>query len=583
MRSDGDDPIAATALLLGDSAASAGTRIVRAATLTADDTIAARNGATVVHWPVRELSAAPTLQGLTVQRTTWVAALGRDTAALAPRVGEPIGWWADGSPAVWRERLGRGCMLQVRAALPVAGDQTLSLSAQAWLAALLTSCDAPSSHRASGTGVADRRAIRAHRFDGHRDPPIDARAVARRGRAAAGRTGAAAPPAEDGMTPLQLLARLDRVRASLRALMLGSIATWALSAGSLALAICAVLRLAAGGPSMMVAWLVAAITSASVAWWRVRREQPSQVGTLDAALWVEAQAPDLRYSLVTLAEQPRVSDTDPLHARLATFTASTRWQDAVDAALRQRRTQLAGRAAAAVVAFALAAYPWSTRRAAAGTADRPVTAIAAPASAPGRVQASVHLLPPVYTGRGERALEFGQTVTAITGSVIRIDAAGARDRATLVVQESSDSGASAAKPVNTAPRADGWRGDVRIGSVPLALRLRDAVGERWLLVTPVADSAPIATMLQPDADTVVIDTTAKIRVAGTVHDDIGLRDARVEYIVSSGGGRAVHLPQRRAGRAEGGAGTRRDAGCDTRPGRPGDQAGGHAPRPHHRA
>jgi hypothetical protein len=39
-------------------------------------------------------------------------------------------------------RVGEGCILQMDATLPVAGDVTLSLSAQAWLAAALASCDA---------------------------------------------------------------------------------------------------------------------------------------------------------------------------------------------------------------------------------------------------------------------------------------------------------------------------------------------------------------------------------------------------------------------------------------------------------
>ena len=46
----------------------------------------------------------------------------------------------------------------------------------------------------------------------------------------------------------------------------------------------------------------------------------------------------------------------------------------------------------------------------------------------------------------------------------------------------------------------------------------------------------MATLVLPVADTLVSDTTATIRFTGTIHDDLGLRDARVEYIISSGGG-----------------------------------------------
>jgi Aerotolerance regulator N-terminal len=149
VRADGDDPIAATAILLGDSAAPAGSIVVRAVALSRDDSAAARGGATVVQWPARSTSAAPVLRGITVGRTTWVAPLDRDTLAAPRRTAQAIGWWADGTPAVWRERVGRGCIVQVRAALPQAGDQTLSLSAQAWLTALLGACTPPSARTSS--------------------------------------------------------------------------------------------------------------------------------------------------------------------------------------------------------------------------------------------------------------------------------------------------------------------------------------------------------------------------------------------------------------------------------------------------
>lgn len=140
VRADGDDPVSATALLLGDSVARAGTVIERRSTLSADDQRMASTGATIVHWPARAASGAPMLQGITVGRTTWVAPLQRDSSA-APSDARAIGWWADGSPAVWRRDAGEGCVLTVRAALPIAGDHALSLAAQAWLRALVTACD----------------------------------------------------------------------------------------------------------------------------------------------------------------------------------------------------------------------------------------------------------------------------------------------------------------------------------------------------------------------------------------------------------------------------------------------------------
>lgn len=141
-RAEGDDVIAATAVLLGDSVAPRGTIIERHAATTAEDSAAARNGATVIHWPVRNMTGSPSLAALTVGRTTWVAPLSRDATSV-PVTGRAIAWWVDGTPAAWTTDVGSGCVVEVRAALPTAGDQTLSLGAQAWLAALVTVCDGP--------------------------------------------------------------------------------------------------------------------------------------------------------------------------------------------------------------------------------------------------------------------------------------------------------------------------------------------------------------------------------------------------------------------------------------------------------
>jgi hypothetical protein len=140
VRAEGDDAIAATAALLGDSVAAAGSIIERRDALTADDSAAARSGGMVIHWPTVSMTGSPTLAALTVGRSTWVAPLARDTVS-AVATGRAIGWWADGTPAVWTATHGTGCIVHVRAALPASGDQTLSLGAQAWLAALVTSCD----------------------------------------------------------------------------------------------------------------------------------------------------------------------------------------------------------------------------------------------------------------------------------------------------------------------------------------------------------------------------------------------------------------------------------------------------------
>ncbi len=338
------------------------------------------------------------------------------------------------------------------------------------------------------------------------------------------------------MTPHQLASRLDQLRASLRTLAIGDVAVWTLAALGSLLAIGALARVLLGVPAIGIVWAVAISGAVAVGGWRWRVLQPARLALLDAALWAESQAPELRYALVTLAEQQPVNDADPVQRRLADFTASTPWQQNVGRAMGGRRAAVLRRLAAAVLLVAAGIYPWRARPIAANVAPALRVERDTTAPPPGRVMAEAVLVPPAYTGRPERGLAFGQTVSALVGSLIRIDAIGAQGNATMLVQESSDSGAGTPRAVTTAPRDGGWRGDVRIGTAPIAVRLRDAAGERWLLVTPVADSAPVATLVLPASDTLVFDTTARIRVSGTIHDDLGLRDARIEYIISSGGG-----------------------------------------------
>ena len=141
VRAAGDDPIAAVAQLLGDSVAAQGTIIERRDVLTADDSLAATHGATIVWWPARVASRTQSLQALTVVRTTWIAPVAPDTGAPRPAGAHPIAWWVDGSAAAWMMETGLGCRIDVRAALPPAGDHVLSLSAQAWIAVLVRSCE----------------------------------------------------------------------------------------------------------------------------------------------------------------------------------------------------------------------------------------------------------------------------------------------------------------------------------------------------------------------------------------------------------------------------------------------------------
>jgi hypothetical protein len=95
-------------------------RVVPGALSTADS-LAARDGAAVVHWPPLD-GSAPAAEGVWARGTTLVALLGRRPIDTT---GQAIAFWADGSPAVVERPLGRGCIREVGVGVPLAGDLTL--------------------------------------------------------------------------------------------------------------------------------------------------------------------------------------------------------------------------------------------------------------------------------------------------------------------------------------------------------------------------------------------------------------------------------------------------------------------------
>jgi hypothetical protein len=339
------------------------------------------------------------------------------------------------------------------------------------------------------------------------------------------------------MTPVRVVSQLDRVVRALQRVRATRVAAESLAAACVALLTALIVRLAFGHAYTSWIWLPAFVAGGAVAWWRVRLQNLTRLTRVDAALWAESKVSVLQYSLVTLAEQVDVQNSDRVQQRLASYASLTDWPTSVAHALRHVQTRALLMLLAALLTLGAAAYPWNVQRDLVGAGGvRPTLGGATAAGADGRLQVTVSLIPPAYAGQPVRTVAFGETIAALVGSVIRVDGAGAVPDSALRVQESTDSAIGIARGVRVSATNDGWRATVQVGSAPLALRLRDTRGERWLLVTPVVDSIPIVSLTLPDADTLVMDTTAKLRVTGTARDDIALRDARIEYIVSSGGG-----------------------------------------------
>ena len=240
------------------------------------------------------------------------------------------------------------------------------------------------------------------------------------------------------------------------------------------------------------------------------------------ALWIEERHPSLQYALVTAAaagvERPDLEAQSLSHP----------WWD-------QERRYLLRRLRAPFVAFAaaIALLAWNptfaTRMIAdgarvarsLGTGTRPRLDPLDPLA---RIRLRIE--PPAYAGRRTIELDDPSGADALVGSTIIVSGEGPGD----AVRMSLDS-----RDVRVMTRGDRWSARVAMPSRATLIRLRASSGrERLIVLAPVTDPAPVVTLLLPSRDTVVRTAAGAITLRAAVRDDIGLRDAAFEIIVSSG-------------------------------------------------
>jgi hypothetical protein len=240
------------------------------------------------------------------------------------------------------------------------------------------------------------------------------------------------------------------------------------------------------------------------------------------ALWVEERHPALRYALVTVAE------TGHSHgAEIERQAATVPWWD-----VERRRVRRALVAPTLALAAALVLFAWRPVLRYPGLGvDRE-----APTNGPlgaRRIHEPLATLrvtvqPPAYAGRASVTLDDPSSVDALVASriVVNGDGDAALVRATLD---------SAVSPV--APHDGEWSVSLRMPARPALLRLRSngpGARERLVVLAPITDGPPAVTLLSPARDTTVRTGAGTLVLRAQLRDDIGLRDAHFELIVSSG-------------------------------------------------
>ncbi|MES2176981.1 MAG: hypothetical protein V4550_03875 [Gemmatimonadota bacterium] len=238
----------------------------------------------------------------------------------------------------------------------------------------------------------------------------------------------------------------------------------------------------------------------------------------NVALWVEERTPTLRYALVTVAdgvESPILN-----HQALSVPW----WTDARSAQLKS----LVAPTLAALVTAALAIWaPVIAARVSSSARPPSATSGSGPVT---DVLASIHVAvtPPNYAGVAPTAFDDPTSIESLVGSAITLSGKG--DAKLLTA--SADSTAR-----SVAPRGDGWSLSLTMPTRPAIIRLHSAAGrDRLIVLAPIADAAPAVTLLMPARDTIVRRAAGSIRLHAQLRDDIGLRDATFELVITSGGG-----------------------------------------------
>ena len=295
----------------------------------------------------------------------------------------------------------------------------------------------------------------------------------------------------------------SRVAGTARTLALVVFGRSALSGAALGLAIAALLWPFVGSVAVAAISVGAGLGFAAVVYRRLRGPGFS-ISTV--SLWIEEHVPALEYRLVTAVE-------GGAHPDLERSLVDVDWSGTTRDATRKA---LGIPLVATLVALLLLVASISLAPAVSRLANRigSTTRVGA-----GAIGITVEVTPPAYTRRRTESLQNPPVVRALVGSGIRLAVSGA---------DSFD--VSAGDVV--VPRGNVWR----VTAQPTALRVRAGEHSRVIAIDPVSDSAPAVLIREPVRDTVLPTPQGTFALGADIHDDIGLRRAAFEYIVSSGSG-----------------------------------------------
>ena len=240
------------------------------------------------------------------------------------------------------------------------------------------------------------------------------------------------------------------------------------------------------------------------------------------ALWIEERIPELQYSLVTALEHGASPFAKGMEAQVDR-------QDVGGVTIRSlRRTMYPAVGALIVTGLLLYVSPSAAFGRAgifSGALNRRSGAAVPVGSRLGDLEARV--TPPAYTGERTVTLDDPSSIPALTGSRIVITGNGAASGIT---------GTVGASLLTAAGTNDGWSLSLAMPARPAALTLKDRQYDRIIVLEPHPDTPPKIALTSPLRDTTLRAAQLVVELEAKATDDIGLRGAYFEYLITTGSG-----------------------------------------------
>jgi len=240
------------------------------------------------------------------------------------------------------------------------------------------------------------------------------------------------------------------------------------------------------------------------------------------ALWIEERIPELHYSLVTAMEHAASPFAKGMEAEIDRHDVG----GVTRATLRRRLGPAIG--ALAVAGLLLYVSPSAAfgrsgllgRLAGSGrSSDTPF------GNKLDDIEARVS--PPAYTGQRQTTIDDPTTITALIGSRVLVHGRGGAETVT---------GAMPGAAVAAVEAEGGWSISFTMPAKPSALTLKDRSYDRIIVLDPRADAPPKIALTSPARDTTLRVAQLVIQLNATATDDIGLKEAYFEYLISTGSG-----------------------------------------------